>query len=430
MESSQDKKNKSTAKKLGADASQALSVSQLNQWIKNTLDRNLYPIWLEAELSDLAQPSSGHLYMTLRDAESQIRGVMWRSSAAKLPFRLQDGLSVHCFGTLDVYAPRGTYQFVIQKMQPKGLGPLQLAFQQLHAKLSREGLFAPERKKPLPRFPKRVAFVTSPSGAAIHDFLEVLRRRWKGIDVLIIPAKVQGEGAAEEIARGIHVAARIRPALDLVVVGRGGGSLEDLWAFNEEVVVRAVAECPLPTVSAVGHEIDVTLCDLAADVRALTPTEAAERILPDSEELLELLQRTENHLHRIALHQLQTLQRRLSQLTTRPVLARPEENLRRLSQRIDELQLRLDRSLDHKIELSQQAIARWALALEALSPLKVLHRGYSMTRDPESQKIITQAKQVRRGDRMETLFEFGSIQSIVESIDPQFRLDAPPPSKP
>ncbi len=266
-----------------------LTVSQLNQIVKGVLDDNIPPVWIEAEISDLARPSSGHLYMTLKDSQSQIRAVMWKGAASKLTFRLEDGQALLCYGALDVYSPRGSYQFIVQKAQPKGIGALQLAFQQLHAKLSAEGLFDQERKKPLPMFPKRIGFVTSPSGAAVRDFLEVLRRRWQGVEVMIIPAKVQGKEAAKEIADGIRLASRVRPKLDLLVVGRGGGSLEDLWCFNEEVVVRAIAACPLPTVSAVGHEIDVTLCDLAADVRALTPTEAAERILPDSQLLIQQL---------------------------------------------------------------------------------------------------------------------------------------------
>ncbi len=410
---SKRKKTLSLPAKIGKDTDHALTVSQLNQWIKNTLDRQLYPIWLEAEISDLARPVSGHLYLTLKDEQSQIRGVMWKSSMAKLPFQPKDGLAVMCYGNLDVYAPRGTYQFIIQKMQPKGLGALQLAFQQLHAKLSGEGLFDVSRKKNLPNFPRRIGFVTSPSGAAIHDFLQVLQRRWRGVEVLIIPSKVQGEGAAEEIARGIRVAARVTPKLDVLVVGRGGGSMEDLWCFNEEVVVRAIAACPLPTVSAVGHEIDVTLSDLAADVRALTPTEAAERLLPDAEDLQNLLQRTERHLSHVVMQRLQLLRKRIEQLGSRPVLVRPEDAVKRLNQRIDELQMRLDHAVDRIMEKNRRSLEKGAATLEALSPLRVLSRGYSVTRLAGTQRVLRSSKEVQAGDQIETMLSDGSVKSQV-----------------
>ena len=243
-----------------------LSIAALTAQIKSTLEGRFPDIWVAGEVSNFSRPQSGHCYFTLKDDHAQIRAVMWRGSASRLRFELKDGLEVVCHGAVDVYAPRGSYQLVVKEAQPLGIGALELALQRLREKLAAEGLFDRERKRPLPRFPKRIGFVTSPTGAAIRDFLQVLARRWRGVDVLVIPTRVQGDGAADEIADAVRLANRIRPRLDALVVGRGGGSLEDLWCFNEEPVVRAIAASEIPTISAVGHEIDVTLSDLAADV--------------------------------------------------------------------------------------------------------------------------------------------------------------------
>ena len=266
-------------------APQTLTVSQLTARIKDLLEGAFPSVWVAGEVSNFSRPQSGHCYFTLKDDQSQIRAVMWRGTATKVKFDFADGLEVICRGHLDVYGPRGSYQLVVDELQPKGVGALELALRKLREKLAAEGLFEPARKRPLPVFPRRLAFVTSPTGAAVRDFLEVLRRRWRGVDVLIIPARVQGDGAAAEIVAGIRAANRLVPRPDVLVVGRGGGSLEDLWAFNEEPVVRAIAASKIPTVSAVGHEIDVTLSDLVADVRALTPSEAAERVVPAEDEM-------------------------------------------------------------------------------------------------------------------------------------------------
>ncbi len=251
----------------GTSDQSALSVSQLTAQIKGLVEQSFPGVWVAGEVSNFSRPQSGHCYFTLKDEKAQIRAVMWRGTATKLNFDMTDGLELVCHGRLDVYAPRGSYQLVVDQAHPQGVGSLELALRQLREKLAGEGLFDPARKRPLPKFPKRIGFVTSPTGAAIRDFLEVLRRRWTGVEVFVIPARVQGDGAAAEIAAGIRTANQISPSLDVLVVGRGGGSLEDLWAFNEEPVVRAVAASRLPTVTAVGHEIDVSLSDLAADIR-------------------------------------------------------------------------------------------------------------------------------------------------------------------
>ncbi len=259
------------------------TVSQLTSQIKSTLEGRFPSVWVTGELSNVSRPQSGHVYLTMKDASAQIRAVIWRSVASKLPFDFSDGLEVVCRGEIDVYPPRGAYQLIIRRMEPLGEGALQLALRQLQKRLSAEGLFDPRHKRPLPRFPRRIAIVTSPSGAAIRDFLEVLRRRWRGVRVLVIPARVQGEGAAGDLVRGIGWAHQLPEAPDVLVVARGGGSLEDLWCFNDEAVVRAIFAATIPVVSAVGHEIDVTLSDLVADRRALTPSEAAELVAPSSE---------------------------------------------------------------------------------------------------------------------------------------------------
>src|SRR5690348_15397886 len=266
-------------------ADEILTVTQLSAQLKGVMEENFPSVWVAGEISNYSQPQSGHCYFTLKDDGAQLRAVMWRNTAARLKLALHDGIDVVCRGRLDLYPPRGSYQLVVDELQPKGMGALELALRQRREKLAAEGLFDRERKRRLPTFPRRIGVVTSPTGAAIRDFLQVMHRRWRGVDVLVFPARVQGDGAAEEIVAGIRAASKVQPKIDVLVVTRGGGSLEDLWCFNEEAVVRAIAASKVPTVSAVGHEIDVTLSDLAADVRALTPSEAAERIAPAAEEI-------------------------------------------------------------------------------------------------------------------------------------------------
>ena len=257
------------------------TVSELTGRIKATLERGFAEVALRAEVSNVARPRSGHIYLVLKDDAAQVRAVLWKTEAQRLVFDLVDGLAVTVWGKLAVYAPRGEYQVTIRKIEPEGIGALELAFRQTVARLAAEGLFDPERKRPLPRFPRRIVVVTSPSGAAVRDLLQVIGRRWRASDILIAPARVQGVGAAEEVAEAIALANRVAGA-DLVILARGGGSLEDLWAFNEEIVARAIVGSALPVVTAIGHEVDLTIADLAADRRALTPSEAGELCVPDA----------------------------------------------------------------------------------------------------------------------------------------------------
>ncbi len=396
-------------------AQQSLSVSQLTAQIKDALEGGFPSVWVAGEVSNFSRPQSGHSYFTLKDDQAQIRAVMWRGTAARMKFDLADGLEVICHGHVDVYAPRGSYQLVVDQVQPKGVGALELALRKLRDKLTAEGLFDPARKRPLPTFPRRVALVTSPTGAAVRDFLEVLRRRWRGVDVLIIPARVQGEGATQEIVAGIKAANRLSPAPDVLVVGRGGGSLEDLWTFNEEPVVRAIAASRVPTVSAVGHEIDVTLADLAADVRALTPSEAAERVVPAAEEMTARMRNFRDRLRAAVLRYTLTARSRLDTLAAQRPLRRPWDIVHDRVRRLDELSLRATTSVRSLLEQRRGRAATLAGKLESLSPLAVLGRGYTITQDGKSGRVIRTAAELRVGQQIVTRFVDAQATSKVES---------------
>lgn len=395
-----------------------LSVSELTLQIKAALETDFSTVWVSGELSNVSRPHSGHVYLTLKDQDAQIRGVMWRSVASQLAFELRDGMEVVCKGGIDVYPPRGAYQLIIRRIEPLGIGSLQLALRQLQQKLAAEGLFDPQHKQPLPRFPRRIAVVTSPTGAAIRDFLEVLRRRWRGVDVLVIPARVQGEGAAADLVRGIQAANALPQAPDVLVVARGGGSLEDLWCFNEEPVVRAIFASHIPVVSAVGHEIDVTLSDLVADVRALTPSEAAELVAPSAEQLREQLA---NHRQRLsaALRGSAAMGRaRLDALAGHRVFRRPFDRVQESARTIDELDLRASRAMRYLLERSRERLQAAAGRLESLSPLGVLQRGYSLTLRTEDEALITDLLQLAIGDSITTKLASGTLISRVEQKEP------------
>lgn len=393
-----------------------LSVSQLTSQLKDVVEARFSSVWVAGEISNFSRPQSGHCYFTLKDDTAQLRGVIWRSAASRLKFDLHDGLEVVCHGSLDVYPPRGNYQMVVASIEPRGIGALELALRKLREKFAAEGLFDADRKRPLPPFPKRIGFVTSPTGAAIHDFLQVLKRRWRGVEVFVFPAKVQGTGAAEEIAAGIELANRMNPSLDVLVVGRGGGSLEDLWAFNEEPVVRAIAASRVPTVSAVGHEIDVTLADLVADVRALTPTEAAERVVPSSTDVQALVDSISGRIMRSLALKLEGHRQRLDALATRPALARPLDAVHNRSRMVDELGTRLHGAIKRRLRDLHHEIAAVTGKLESLSPLAVLGRGYSLTQDSKTGRLITAAKQLKAGQEISTRLGEGSVVSTVREI--------------
>ena len=393
-----------------------LSVAELTAQIKDLLEGSFPTVWVGGEISNFARPQSGHCYFTLKDEQAQIRAVMWRGAASRIRFDLEDGLEVICQGHLDVYAPRGSYQLVVDQIVPRGIGALELALRKLRDKLEAEGLFDPARKKPLPAFPQRIGFVTSPTGAAVRDFLEVLRRRWQGVEVLIIPVRVQGAGAAQEIADGIAAAHRLTQKIDVLVVGRGGGSLEDLWAFNEEVVVRAIASAEIPIVSAVGHEIDVTLSDLAADRRALTPSEAAELVAPSSDDVRALLRNTQQRLQSLLRGRVDAARVRIENCASRRVFRRPFERIHDLQRQLDEIDRRTAQCVEHRLTRAQARLEGLAGKLESLSPLGVLSRGYSVTQHAATGELIRAARQVAPGDPLETRLAQGRVTSRVEEV--------------
>ncbi|MDR3636825.1 MAG: exodeoxyribonuclease VII large subunit [Isosphaeraceae bacterium] len=374
----------------GPEGSGFCTVSELTAQIKATLETEFAEVALRAEISNLSRPRSGHVYFGLKDDSASIRAVMWKNDAQRVVFDLADGLAVKVWGRVTVYAPRGDYQIQVRKIEPVGIGPLELAFRQTVARLAAEGLFEPGRKRPLPRWPRRIVVVTSPTGAAVRDFLHVVGRRWRGTEILIVPAKVQGVGAAEEIAAGLALANRVAGA-DLVVLARGGGSLEDLWAFNEEIVARAIVASRLPVISAIGHEVDVTIADLAADRRALTPSEAGEICVPDAGELRAAVTR-------------------LGERLTRAGQGRIEQT----RQRLDWLGERLDRAARQGLETRRHRLARLAAGLEALSPLGVLARGYTVTLRDDGTTLVRSAGDVRPGDLIQTRLAEGRIVSRVE----------------
>lgn len=393
-----------------------LSISQLNWFIKQTLEHAVPRVWVEGEVTDLTRPSSGHIYFSLKDDRSQIRGVIWRSTAQRLPFELSNGQSVICCGGVEVYPPRGSYQLIVNQVMPQGLGSLQLAFQQLHDKLKSEGLFDDRLKKPLPKFPKRVGFITSPTGAALHDFVQAANAIWNDFELTVLPARVQGEFASRDIVAALRQAHRIRPNFDVLVVGRGGGSMEDLWCFNEEKVVRAVSATKIPIVSAIGHEIDVTLTDLVSDARALTPTQAASVVLPNRNELSERLtqvqQRLQTHFHSRAKY----LRSQLETYAERSILANPHALHVQRRQTIDELELRARHAMAKQIKDGKERVVSLARAIEALSPLQVLTRGYSLTTKLDQKAPIRSIDELSEGDTIRTRLNEGIVVSKVDAL--------------
>ena len=322
-----------------------LSVGALTRRVKKSIDDAIPPVWVAGEISNLKPPGSrGHLYFTLKDEESQIPCASWRSYAQRLRFRPENGMEVLAYGNVDVYVPYGKYQFIVQEMEPLGAGALQLRFEQLKEKLSKEGLFDPKRKRPLPFLPRRMAIVTSPTGAAVRDMLRTIQSRCPNVDVFLYPARVQGEGSADEIAAAIGHLNLAMADLDVMIIGRGGGSIEDLWAFNEEVVARAIHASRIPVVSAVGHETDTTIADFVADVRALTPTDGAVKAVPRLEDLLLSMEDLGAKLKRALRTRADLARSRLDGLRDSRALGRVEDVSHQFAQRLDELRERMDAS--------------------------------------------------------------------------------------
>jgi exodeoxyribonuclease VII large subunit len=400
-----------------------LTVSQLTQGVKARLEGGYPDVWVEGQVSGFKGVQySGHRYFALKDEGALLNAVLFKFAAAKgLGFELEDGLQVLAHGRLSVYEPRGNYQLVCDQMQLKGVGALQLKFEQMKRKLEAEGLFAAERKRALPAFPKRVAIITSPTGAVIRDILHVTARRCPWLPLVVLPVRVQGEGAKEEIAAAFGALGRGDAGpVDLVVLARGGGSLEDLWAFNEEVVARAIAACPVPVISAVGHEVDYSIADFVADQRAPTPSAAAEILCPSSDELRERAQALLRRITQEALAALELRLERVQALRHRLGQASPRQRLEQGAQRLDELRTRLALAVRRGLKAKAEALAALAAQLNALSPLAILGRGYAVAFDAQG-RLLRGAAQAQPGDALRLLLGQGELDVKVERTHPERR---------
>jgi len=402
------------AHKRAVDAEPVLSVSELTARIKGVLEVDFSDVGVEGEISNLSRPHSGHVYFTLKDSGAQIKAVLWRSAAQKLVFDMENGLSVRARGKLSVYEPRGEYQLVVSRLDPAGLGALDLAFRQLVTKLEAEGLFDPSRKRRLPRYPTRIAIISSPTGAAVRDVIRVTGQRWPLAELIVVPSRVQGAGSSEELIAAIDQCHRL-PGVDFLILARGGGSLEDLWAFNHEGLARAIAASRLPVVSAVGHEVDTTIADLAADLRAPTPSAAGALCTPDQMDVQQRLDDLEQRLGRL-LHLRTTRARSILESLEGRLANALQRRWQTSKNRLDALEQRLNHAIRRDLDRRQHLVARQAAGLEALSPLSVLARGYSLTQVEESGKVVKTAGQVAPGDLIRTRLAQGAILSRVEQV--------------
>ena len=416
-----------------------LTVSALTARLGEVVEERFPAVWVEGEISNFRFYDSGHAYFTLKDADAQLRAALFRTRARRLRFEPADGLHVLAFGSIEVYPQRGEYQLVVELLEPKGLGALQLAFDQLKVRLQKEGLFDQARKRALPKFPRKIGIATSPSGAAIQDMLRVIGRRFGELHIVIAPCKVQGDGAARDIAQALRDLNGLGD-VDVIIVGRGGGSLEDLWAFNEEVVARAIAASKVPVVSAVGHEVDFTIADFVADLRAPTPSAAAELVVREKHAVVDTLAQLRARLERSAARPLRDLERRVDELTAglrramrgevrrashRVVLAtralRASDPVARVindRHRLEGLESRLIASVTRRCDRARLRLRTAAGRLDSLSPLAVLGRGYSLTRAP-SGEFVRSTRQVNVGDEVRVLLHEGSLDARVTATRKQ-----------
>ena len=392
-----------------------VSVSELTAHIRDIIDLDplLKRVLVRGELSNYKVYSSGHRYFTLKDSEAALSCVMFRSDAERVRFRPENGMSVLCSGQVSVYARDGKYQLYVRQMQPDGVGDLYVAFEQLKARLQSEGLFASEHKKPIPVMPSRIAVVTSASGAAVRDIIRVLGKRWPLSKVIVLPVRVQGEEASREIAAAIRYANRWKVA-DLIIAGRGGGSMEDLWAFNEEVTARAVYDSEIPVISAVGHEPDFTIADFTADRRAATPSNAAELAVPEREKVLESLAVTQLRADRAVRRILDSGARRLESLSSRPIMESPMAFIDQRRLDVDRFAERMDAAERHVLSENRQKYIRLVSALEALSPLRVLARGYSVVTLPDG-TVVRRSEQAAPGSLLRVRLSEGALNCRVEN---------------
>jgi exodeoxyribonuclease VII large subunit len=436
-------------------------VTEVTRDIKDLLEETFASVWVEGEISNWKVVQSGHAYFTLKDAHTQLRAVMFRSALRHLPFTPESGMQVVAHGRVTVYEPRGDYQLLAESLEPKGVGALQIAFEQLKERLFQEGLFDEGRKRPIPLVPQRIGIVTSSTGAAIRDIIQVVHRRRAYVHLYLYPAHVQGREAVPDIVRGIAALNAWEPRLDVLIVGRGGGSLEDLWAFNEEPVVRAIAVSEIPVISAVGHEIDYTIADFVADMRAPTPSAAAELVAKSEEELRQQLQALQARMQTVIQHtirqartglerglarrvlrephrlvegrqqyiddlvlqldkgwhnSLQERQRRLQQSTRALVRLNPRARWQRLGTHLQTLQHRLETAIRAQVTLHREQLHGLGSTLHSLSPLAVLGRGYSLCREPGTQRLATSIAAVQPGQQVEVVLSDGELTCTVDTI--------------
>jgi exodeoxyribonuclease VII large subunit len=392
------------------------TVSRLNREARMLLEAGLPPLWIEGELSNFARPSSGHWYFTLKDADAQVRCAMFRNANSRVRVTPRDGLHVLLRVRVSLYEARGEYQLIAEHLEEAGEGALRRRFEELKARLAAEGLFDAALKRPLPQLPRRIGVITSPTGAAIRDILHVLARRFPAVPVLIYPVPVQGAGAAAEIAAAIRLASERRDA-DVLILARGGGSLEDLWAFNEEPVARAIRASAIPVVSGVGHEVDVTIADFAADRRAPTPSGAAEIVVPDRAEWLRALAATRERLARGWRRVGGQARERLGWLARRLELTHPRTRLAARAQRLDELETRLGRALRRELAAAGARLAAAARTLNAVSPLATLERGYAIVVRADG-TVVRAARDVTPGDEVRARTAAGSFAATVTATEP------------
>ena len=391
---------------------QALSVTQLNEYLKMVIegDRVLSNVFVRGEISNFKLYSSGHAYFTLKDDAGQLKSVMFRSYFSRLAFLPEDGMRVIAHGRVSVYESSGQYQLYVDDLQPDGAGSLAMRFEQLKRKLAAEGLFDEARKRPLPSMPKRIGVITSPSGAAVHDIINVLSRRFPAVEMILYPSEVQGAQAPAQLISGVEFFS-MTGLVDVIILGRGGGSAEDLWAFNDEYLARAVASCSVPVISAVGHESDFTICDFVADRRAPTPSAAAEIAVPDMGEILRGLASMKICLQTSMQKRITQERRIFGQITASRVFSRPEQMLDNFHMRLDEREADLNRAIEQTLLQKKQGIASLAGKLHALNPLSILSRGYAtVSRDGAS---ITSVKQINDNDTLDIRMADGSVRATV-----------------
>jgi len=392
--------------------SHVYSVSEITRLIRGALENQFSDVRIQGEISNFKQHTSGHVYFTIKDESAQIAAVLWRSRTTSIQFTPQDGMKVVAFGRITVYETRGIYQLDVRQLQPVGIGELQLAFEQLKENLMKEGLFDASHKKPLPKYPKTIGIVTSPTGAAIRDMVNIIGRRFPPVELVIAPVRVQGYGAAQEIAQALRDL-NSYGGIDVIIVGRGGGSLEDLWAFNEEIVARAIYESAIPVVSAVGHEVDTTISDFVADLRAPTPSAAAELVVPNRLDLLDILRNSCYTVTQRLRERVESERNRVQYLIDSYSFNQPRDLVRQYSQRVDEADRRMRDVLRHRFEVLHGKSEELQKRMESVNPEQILRRGYVIVYRGDT--VISSARRISVRDLVRMKFHDGVVRSRVEA---------------